>query len=144
MIDDSFIPTSDVEMTARQYLQFRKGREQLQKNEDTLKKALLETLSEEETDSSGHSYLRFPEPVDGVEGFKRERRVSQIMDEDLAMKMITAYGLEDTCLETVQIINEDGLLAANFSGIIPDEAMQDLYIETESYAFVLLKEKKSS
>lgn len=126
---------------AYQYLQFRKGREQFQKNEDSLKKSLMEMMSGKE-DEQGHAYFRFPEAVEGVGGFKKERRVSQIMDEDLAMKMITHYGLEESCLTTITVIDEDGLLAANFSGVIPDEAMQDLYIEKVSHAFVMLKEKQ--
>lgn len=139
---DDLDPTSNDPMDlARQYLRFRAGREQLQKNEDVLKKALMEMLSTQE-DDQGHGYFRFSESLDGIEGFKRERRVSQILDEDLAMKMILTYGLEDTCLETITVINEDGLLAANFSGVIPDEAMQDLYIEKVSHAFVMMKEKR--
>lgn len=141
---DEFDPMDDDSMDmARQYLQFRRAREKFQKNEDVLKKSLMETMAAGPEDSAGHSYLPLPEPIDGVEGFKRERRVSQIMDEDLALKMIKHYGLEDSCLETVTVINEDGLLAANFSGLIPDEAMQDLYVEKVSHAFVLVKEKKS-
>lgn len=126
----------------KQYLQFRKGREGLQKNEDFVKKSLMEVLTyEAESDEKGNSFIYLPEPMDGVEAVKRERRVSQVLDEDAALALVTKYGLEESCLETVTVLNEDGLLAANFAGIIPDDEIADLYSEKETYAFILVKEK---
>lgn len=126
----------------KQYLQFRKGREGLQKNEDHVKKSLMEVLTYEvEPDDKGNSFIHLPEPMDGVEAVKRERRVSQVLDEDAALSLITKYNLEESCLETVTVLNEDGLLAANFAGVIPDHEIADLYSEKETYAFILIKEK---
>ncbi len=39
------------------------------------------------------------------------------------------------------VLNEDGLLAANFDGTIPDEEMKALYTEKETFALVLLKDQ---
>lgn len=129
---------------AVQYLRFRKGREAMQKNEDSLKKTVMNILDESgESDEKGNKFFHFPDPIDGVSGVKRERRVSQTIDEDFAMELIEKYQLADkyNCLETVVVLNEDGLLAANFDGIIPDSEMAKLYSEKESFAFVLIKEK---
>lgn len=126
----------------RQYLQFRKGREGLQRNEDSIKKSLMDLLAAEgESDDKGNRVFDLPESIDGIRGVKRERRVSQVMNEELALELIKKYGLEDTCLQTITVINEDGILAANFSGDIPDSDISDLYSEKESFAFVLLKDK---
>jgi hypothetical protein len=126
----------------KQYLQFRKGREGLQKNEDHVKKSLMESLTYEvEADEKGNSFIYLPEPMDGVEAVKRERRVSQILDEDAALELIKKYGLEEDCLETITVLNEDGLLAANFAGVIADDEIAALYSEKETYAFILVKEK---
>ena len=125
-----------------QYLQFRKGREGLQKNEDVVKKSLMDYLSEEvEPDERGNRVFELPQPIDGVKGVKRERRVSQVMDENYALEIIKKYGLESTCLQTITVISEDGLLAANFAGDIPDSDIAALYSEKESFAFVLIKDK---
>lgn len=125
-----------------QYLQFRKGREGLQKNEDIIKKSLMELLADEvDPDEKGNRVFDLPEPVDGIKGVKRERRVSQIMDENYALELIKKYGLEATCLQTITVINEDGILAANFAGDIPDDDISALYSEKESFAFVLVKDK---
>lgn len=126
----------------KQYLQFRQGREGLQKNEDHVKKSIMEVLTyEAEADEKGNSFIYLPEPMNGVEAVKRERRVSQILDEDAALDLVKKYKLEDDCLETVTVLNEDGLLAANFAGIIPDDEIASLYSEKETYAFILVKEK---
>lgn len=126
----------------KQYLQFRKGREGLQKNEDTIKKSLMDLLAEEGSpDDKGNRFFELDEPIDGIKGVKRERRVSQVMDDEHALGLIKKYGLEDTCLETITVINEDGLLAANFAGLIPDSEVSTLYTEKESFAFILVKDK---
>jgi hypothetical protein len=127
---------------ARQYLQFRKGREALQKNEDTIKKTLMTVLEESgEADDKGNRFYYFPESVDGVQGVKRERRLSQSLDEDAAMELIEKHNLQNSCLENIVVLNEDGLLAANFDGIISDKEMASLYDEKESFAFILVKDK---
>lgn len=126
---------------AKKYLTFRKGRESFQKNEDTMKKALMEDLaSQGEVDDKGHRYFYFPEEVDGVFGLKRERRVSQILNEDAAMDLIERYGLQEVCIEHVPVLNEDALLAEAYKGTISDAEMQSLYETKESFAFILVKE----
>lgn len=126
----------------KQYLQFRKGREGLQKNEDSIKKSLMDLLAEEGSpDDKGNRFFDLSEPIDGIKGVKRERRVSQVMNDEYALEIIKKYGLEDTCLETITVINEDGLLAANFAGLIPDSEVSALYTEKESFAFILVKDK---
>jgi hypothetical protein len=131
----------DIEDAIYQYLHFRRGRERFQKNEDGLKKNLLTYLSDHgEKDDRGSTVYRIGEPADDVTGVKRERRVSQVMDEEYALELIKKHNLEDVCLETITVINEDGILAANFSGILSDVEISRLYSEKETYAFVLLKD----
>jgi hypothetical protein len=125
---------------AMSYLQFRRGREKIQKVEDTLKRDVMEKLAVEgELDDKGSRYFHHP-LEEGVTGLKRERRVSQVLDEDAAMAVIEKYKLQDSCLETITVLNEDGLLAANFSGTIPDDEMKALYTDKESFALILLKD----
>lgn len=129
------------DLAVEQYLQFRRGRERFQKNEDLLKKDLMLFLAANgDQDGKGGATYRMEDPIDEVVGIKRERRVTQMIDEDAAMALVTKYGLEDSCLETVTVLNEDGLLAANFAGVVPDEEIKALYSEKETFAFVLIKE----
>jgi hypothetical protein len=125
---------------AMSYLQFRRGREKLARTEDALKKDVMGLLAEAgEVDEKGSRYFYAP-LEEGVSGIKRERRVSQVLDEDAAMILVEKYQLQSKCLETITVLNEDGLLAANFDGTIPDEEMKGLYTDKETFALVLLKD----
>lgn len=126
-----------------QYLSYRHGRESLQKQEDTVKKDLMAGLAEHgQPDDHGHRFYYFPSGIGEVQGVKRERRVSQVMDEDVAMNLVEKYGLQDSCLETITVLNEEGLLAANFKGTISDEEMQEVYSQKETFALILVKERR--
>ena len=128
------------EEAINQYLQFRRAKERFDKNSEILKKDLMSYLDREgEQDGRGNCYYWLEEPNEDVHGIKRERRISQSLDEEAALELIKKYGLEDECLETITVINEDGLLAANFAGLIPDNEVKSLYTEKQSFAFVLLK-----
>jgi hypothetical protein len=128
------------EEAIHQYLQFRRAKEKFDKNSEILKKDLLSFLERKgEKDDRGSSYYWLEEPDDEVQGIKRECRTSQAFDEEAALELIKKYGLENECLETITVINEDGLLAANFAGLIPDAEVKALYTEKESFAFILLK-----
>lgn len=135
---------SDTEISGllQQYLTFRKARERFAKNEDRFKKVIMEALDAQgQPDDKGNRFYHLDTPLDGVAGVKRERRLSQILDEDAALEVIDRYKLHESCLETIQVINEEALLAANFSGVIPDKEMQDIYQQKETFAFVLVKDK---
>ena len=126
-------------------MSYRKLREDIQKQEDTVKKALMSELADHgEPDDKGNRFFNFqPGQVPGLEAIKRERRVSQIMDPDAAMKLIEKLELQETCLETITevVINEEALLAANFAGTLSDEDLATIYTSKESFAFVQVKEK---
>jgi hypothetical protein len=128
------------EEALQQYLQFRRAKEKFDKNAELLKKDLMSFLEHNgEKDDRKSSFYWLEEPNEDVQGIKRECRVSQSLDQEAALELIHKYGLEDECLETITVINEDGLLAANFAGVIPDDEVKALYQEKESFAFILLK-----
>lgn len=129
-----------LDVDVREYLVVREQREKLAKDENKRKAGLMEALSALPTDDRGHVIHELPAPVGPVTGVQRQRRVSVSMDEDAAMALVHKYGLQDRCLETVQVLNEDALLAANFEGLIPDADIKALYSESESFALVLIKE----
>lgn len=126
----------------REHLTFRKARENFAKKEDQTKKALMEFLtSEGEEDEKGSRYFHIPEgEVEGLSAIKREKRVSQILDTDAAMALVKEKGLEETCIETVEVLNEDALLAAAFNDLLTDDEVKALYEDKESFAFILVKE----
>lgn len=144
----------DVRRTLREHLKARKLREQVEKAENTYKGQLKDFLLEQgdvEDATNGSRWYRFDEAdafVDEADGklvtaIKAERRCSVLLDEDAALALIEKYGIREKAIviETVEVINEDALLALAFSGEIPDEEVQALYVEgTESFAFKVIKE----
>jgi hypothetical protein len=75
-----------------------------------------------------------------VTGIKRQKRVSTTLDEARTMALLKEKGLLDECTEVVVVLNEDAVLAANYSGKITDDQLAALYNESESFAFYLITE----
>lgn len=133
--------TSPPYQWAQQYITYRSGREALDRAEKKAKDALMEYLSLLPTDDRGNAVFTLPEPIDGYEGFKRERRVTQSLDEEQAMRLVEEFAIEDG-VEIVYVVNEDAILAANFAGLVPDDAVKALYSSKETFALVPIKVKK--
>lgn len=137
-------PSSEPDLwkLAQTYMQSRRMREEMAAQEGRYKKLVMEQLSEfPDDDDRGHKTYTFPEPIGGVSGLIRQKRVSQAMDEVAAMALIKKLGLEDECLTTIVVVDEDALLAANYEGRIDDDDLKALYTTSESYALVTVKEK---
>jgi hypothetical protein len=78
---------------------------------------------------------RNDEPVLSV---KRECRVGQSLDEEVAEEILKELGLYEQCTTTITVLDEDAMLSLNFSGEIPDEAVQKMYTERKTYAFKII------
>jgi hypothetical protein len=137
--------TGNVGKLVREYLKSRRLRESAAEMENKFKKelmVLLETYGEK--DDRGSSYLRMDDEVydprtdEPVASVKRERRVSQSIDEDAAEEILKDLGLYDRCTTTITVLDEDAILSLNFSGELPDEAVQRMYSEKESFAFKVI------
>ena len=131
--------------TVQEYLKSRRLRETASEMESKYKKELMSMLeSSGRVDDRGSSFLdidgaiidpRNDEPILSV---KRECRVGQALDEDVAEEVLKSLGLYEKCLTTITVLDEDAILSLNFSGELPDEAVQQMYTERKSYAFKIL------
>ena len=74
--------------------------------------------------------------ADGVGRLKRERRVSNVFDADFAEEWLKEHGgdLWDDCTTTITVIDEDVLLAKIYEGLIPEDVVDKLYTERETWA----------
>lgn len=139
--------TPDIEPLAHNYLINRQARERMDAEEGRGKKELLEILATDgELVEGGHRIIRLKEPHlytnnKGVEmrviGFKRQRRVSQNLDEEATLDLLTKRNLLEKCTKTITVLDEDAILAANFDGSIEDKELQALYQESENFALLL-------
>jgi hypothetical protein len=138
--------TVDIEPLVHHYLGQRMLRERAEREESRGKKELMEILeSTGEKDHEGHRHLPVtPQPYTNpkgeektVNGVQRQRRVSQVIDAEAAEKLLRRKKLWDDCTETVTVLSEDKILAANYEGKITDKELAALYGELEQFAFLL-------
>lgn len=138
---------ADIEPLAHNYLTTRQARERMDAVEAQGKKELLEILAANgEVIEGGHRVMHLQDAHfytnnKGVElkviGFKRQRRVSQNLDEAATLGLLEKKKLLDKCTKTVTVLDEDEILAANYEGLISDEELQALYSESENFALLL-------
>jgi hypothetical protein len=154
-------PRFDLLGVVQEYLQNRSLRERSLVFENGLKAGLMAILEEAGTEDpeSGHRSLQLDEPLEfvtyksehpttkkiiGIQRTKRKGTMS--LNEERVLAYLATLParkrqrLLAECTTTITVINEDALLAANFTGDIPDEAFKALYDESDpTYAFNLLE-----
>jgi hypothetical protein len=80
-------------------------------------------------------------PVDKkIVGVERRERTSNVLNQDKAMALLEKKRLVAECTETITVLKEDAILAANYSGAITDKELASLYEESSSFAFWLTEE----
>ena len=143
----------DLLFTLRDYLTNRSLRERSEFHEGKLKKELMQHLeSEGVPEGEGHRVIELDAPEEyfavkngqpqpkQVTGIKRQRRVSNTLNEERTMALLKRKDLLDQCTEVVVVLNEDAILAANYGEQITDDELAALYDESETFAFYLITE----
>ena len=92
-----------------------------------------------EADTEGHIILDLPEEIDGVIGFKKQRRVSRKINEEKAEEIIEAKNLGDQLYKTIRVIDEDALMAALYSDQLTEEEIDEMYPQQITWALTMNK-----
>lgn len=136
---------SSIATSVRQLLTLRVQREALEDRESALKKDVQEYIDANGyEDDKGHIWLDLDEPVD-VAGFgtvkqlKRERRVSQSVDEDEAEAILKAKALWDQCTATIVVLDEEEIRKAHFKGELSDADIDAIFPSKITWAFKPVK-----
>jgi hypothetical protein len=120
---------------AQEFVEEKKLIDSLSKRLDEKKAALVAFAQSQHgyTDDRGHRWVDFP---DGST-LKHERRVSQSFNETRARSWLREEGvLDDYEREvTTVVLDQDAVLAAGFSGDIPEDVIRTFFDDRESYAF---------
>jgi hypothetical protein len=94
-----------------------------------------------EVDEKGSKFWKLDPPIE-VNGqtfteVKRERRVSQSLDEEKAETLATAKGVRDRLFRVVEmeVLDQDELYVLNQEGVISDDELDSLWVENVSFAF---------
>lgn len=96
-------------------------------------------------DDKGSQFVLLPEPVEDPKGrtittVKREKRVSQSLNEERANELLGSKGLLEQCITFVPVLDEDAVLALNYGEQLSDADLQSLYDEKVTWAFVQVEE----
>lgn len=126
--------------TAEQWSTVKKEKEAAQKRQDTLRLRLVSIVEQfGEADDYGHVFLDLDEEVDGLSGFKWERRVSRPLDEDEAEAILKKRRLLSACQTTITVLDESKIEALMYEGKITDEEYAKMFPEKETRALQPVK-----
>ena len=118
-------------------------KQQRSRSRDQLVEWILENGEEDE---NGNFRYYFPKTVTLFEkpysGLMAQRRVSESVNEDVAMQVAQQYNVLDEVLDVVTSyeINLDRLYACNQRGDIPDEAIDSIFDINETFALIKIEE----
>lgn len=126
--------------TVKQYVTLKRRIDDLTKEQSVLKSELSDLVDQQgETDDKGHVWLPLPEEVDGVVSLKRERRVSQSLDMDAAILILTQKGLAERCIKPIPTVAEDEVMAALYEGKLTEDDVDAMFPKKITWAFITSK-----
>lgn len=134
------VDKDDALSQAQQYAFYKKQVEYFQEQMKSLREDLFEEIEKNgEVDSKGNIVFELPKEIEGFVSMTKQRRVSRKIDEDIAFDLIDEKGLRDKLIKTVEIIDEDALMAALYSDELTEEEIDEMYPQTVVWALVMNK-----
>lgn len=128
---------SDLLKKVRSYISIKGRIDDLTKEQSVLKSELSDIVDEQGVpDEKGHIWFELPEEVDGYRSLQRQRRVSQRLDEDYAINLLTEKGLYDRCYEKVPVLKESEVMSCLYEGLLTEEEIDTMFPKSVSYAFI--------
>lgn len=133
---------AEVTRKAGQWAALRATEKTTKQRVGTLKddlKNLVRTYGE--TDANGHVTVTLPEPIQSGEetftGLKAERHVSSSLDEEKVTEILEEKGLlgQVQSQEIITYIDQDKLYALHQKGLISDDELDSMWVETETFHF---------
>lgn len=127
---------------AREYAILKKDADRVKERQDQLKPLIFERVdSDGEEDEKGSVWFSFPEPVEGFVAFKKEKRSSRSLNEEVAEEIIARKGLEDKLYKTVRVVDEDAVMAALYMDELTEDEVKEMFTEKVTWALVMSKKK---
>jgi hypothetical protein len=124
-------PLDYYERLAQEFKKSKEGIDALTKRQNAMKAELIEAIKEHGfEDDKGHKWLKV-----GALELKYERRVSRSFDEGAADNWAHETGRWDDLKRTVEMLDEDKLLALAWENEDVAETIQEFYVEKETWAF---------
>lgn len=95
--------------------------------------------SDGEVDSKGNIFVEFDSPIENFVSVQKTRRVKRSIDEAIAEQIITEKGLQDVLYKTIQVVDEDALMAALYNDQLTEAEVDAMFPESVTWALNLNK-----
>jgi hypothetical protein len=86
-----------------------------------------------EVDGRGHITLELDDDIKVV----NQRKVSKVLDNDTAMKILTDKNLLDQCAPLVRQVDQDAVMAAVYTGQLTEDEVDSMFPAKVTYALIV-------
>lgn len=122
----------------RQHVMFKARVDDLNSQHSDVKNKLTEAIEElGETDDKGHIVVEINDETSGVGRAMRQRRVSKVLDIEIAEELLKERGIHERCITMVPVLNEDEIMAAYYDGAITEEDIDKMFPSKVTWALVI-------
>ena len=138
--EERVIDKDDGLSQTQEYAFLKKQTEYLEKQIKDLREKLFDKIEENgEPDDKGNIVFELPQEVDDFVAITKQRRVTRKINEDVAMQIIEDKNLRDKLVKTIEVIDEDALMAALYSDELTEAEIDEMYPQTIVWALVMNK-----
>lgn len=123
----------------RQYLMLKDELDLITKRQNEIKQRLIEVVDAVEADDRGHRVLTINDEAVGDVTLTRQRRVSKLLNMEVAEEILTKKGIKDTCIKMVPTIDEGAIMSAFYENYLTEDDIDAMFPSKVSYAFLLDK-----
>lgn len=119
---------------AKQYKSLKDEVKFLQDRMSEIKERLNEAVKElGEVDGRGHITLELDDDIKVV----NQRKVSKVLDNETAMKILTDKNLLDECAPLVRQIDQDAVMASVYKGQLTEDEVDAMFPAKVTYALIV-------
>ena len=122
---------------ARQFIFLKDEIGVLTTRQTEVKSRLMAQLDEVETDISGHRIVEFHDEALGDVKLTKQRRVTKVLDMQVADELLTKKGIRGACIKTVEVLDEGAIMSAFYEGHLTEQDIDAMFPAKESYAFIV-------
>ena len=127
----------ELKKSARQFLALKSEMGMLADRQSELKSRMTQEIDALEPDDKGHRVIQFEDANLGNIKVTKQRRVSKILDMEVADKILTDKGIKNTCIKMVPTLDEAAIMAAFYEGYLTEEDIDTMFPAKETFAFIV-------
>lgn len=126
---------NDFDSQVAEYAKLKETSSFIESRTKELRDKLVSKLDEDGVeDEDGNIVLRFAQPIGGLTGLVKTRRVSRKLNEARALEIIEEHALEEELIELKPTVSEDAVMAALYEGKLNENEIDQMFPVTVTWA----------